>query len=85
MDEGKPTGKERLSAFAFALGEWLVAAWERLRDFVWTNLVELIAVLGGWYVARGAEAIYSPAGDLTYGVLLIVGAVCLAKSRGGSR
>jgi hypothetical protein len=85
VTEGKPTRKARLLALWFAVWDQAVSRWYDVRDWASRNLVELIAVFGGYHLVDGAEAIFAPAGDLLRGALLIVAAVCLAKSRGGSR
>ncbi len=58
-------------------------AWDSLVLWVRGNLAELVAAAGGYLVADGARQVYGPAGPLVSGALLILGAVCLARSRAG--
>ncbi|MFE0020529.1 hypothetical protein [Amycolatopsis sp. NPDC059021] len=50
---------------------------------VWrANTPEILATGGASAITTGAALMYSPAGWITGGVLAVVGAVCVAKSRG---
>ncbi|MCP3800192.1 hypothetical protein NLX83_13080 [Allokutzneria sp. A3M-2-11 16] len=52
---------------------------------VWASITasrtELIALAGGWQVSEGAATVHPAGGPLVRGVLLIVLAVCIARSR----
>ncbi|MEO6088510.1 MAG: hypothetical protein ABIQ18_35900 [Umezawaea sp.] len=67
-----------LPAFLGLVGD----VWTAVRVWIGRNLAELAAVAGGLYLSDGVGQVYAPAEPILGGLLLIVGAYCLARSRG---
>ncbi|MFF0144623.1 hypothetical protein ATK36_3196 [Amycolatopsis sulphurea] len=58
---------------------------ERLAAKARGNVAELIATAGAAAMAVGVGQIYGPAAWLAGGAFGVVGAVCVARSKGGAR
>jgi len=58
---------------------------ERLAAKARRNVAELIATAGATAMAVGVGQIYGPAAWLAGGAFGVVGAVCVARSKGGTR
>lgn len=71
---------ERWGRIAYATKK---AGW-RIAEFWEANVPEILATGGASAVTTGAALMYGPGGWITGGVLAVVGAVCVEKSKGGS-
>ncbi len=78
MNEDDENVRQRATAILSAASKWGDAS----ARWVAHNAAELVAVLGGYFVSAGVGAFNTAAGEITGGVLLVAGAVCLALSRG---